>query len=354
MQGILEMQRAAKAALAAFEQRGSSVEYARRDAVDEAAGILTQDPSQSLCLFGIKNTSQIDRDVSVRLQELPGFIFHTVDRMAPGGRAIDPNLINPLTGRMMTGSSSASCVNILLGINDLAVGTDGGGSLLAPALATGLYSIMAKGLGLKGRRQRVSTDAIPFVPGLGVISHTFALGARAAAYLADVEPGLPQVLKIVVVRPREERLASVLSQTAGILASRAELEYYDNPRCPDRPAQIEFLHSLFARFQLVLSFEGPIDLYGYGDSVMGVWGAAGRAIQDSGGKDLLKVANMVDATAVGIPAAELGSGVLILAPPGKTAGSAAIALGTVLAEGLPLPKLFRDYFGQVQAGPGYI
>ena len=44
----------------------------------------------------------------------------------------------------MTGSSSGSCINILLGINDFALGTDGGGSVLGPAMSTGLYSIMAK------------------------------------------------------------------------------------------------------------------------------------------------------------------------------------------------------------------
>ena len=276
--------------------------------------------------------------------------------MAAGGRAIDPNLVNPLTGRVMTGSSSGSCVNILLGINDLAVGTDGGGSVLAPALATGLYSIMAKGLGLKGASSRVSTDSIEFVPGLGVISHSYYLCCQALNHLTGLEKKPLSQPKIVVVRPGEEGMAAVMSSVMAELADKADVELVDCPLEPGRPAAIAFLESVFSRTQLVVSFEGPIDLLGYGDSVLGGFGQRGNELQDRGGKSLLKVANMVDATAVAIPAPQLSCGVMVMAPSGKYNGGAAIELGSWLVPALPLPKLFYDYFpgGWSRSGGGYI
>jgi len=347
------MQRVAKAALQAAAATGKSVEYARQGAVDEAFTILSHNPEQVLHLFGIKDTDQIPRAVAEGLQELPGFIFHTVDKMASGGRALDPNLVNPLTGRVMTGSSSASCINILLGINDLAVGTDGGGSVLAPAFSTGLYSIMAKGLGLKGHRSRVSTDSIPFFPGLGIISHSYDLCLKAVSHLSGVESGVSSRPRLAMVQPRGPHLKEVLQVCMDVLSSQAEIEVLDNPACSDRPGMLDFLQREFARFSLLLSFEGPVDLMGYGDSVLGKWGSVGRELQTAGGKELMKVANMMDATAVGIPAGELSSGVLVMAPPGKDSGQTALAVGALLAEALPQPQLFQDYFFQAWSRPGW-
>ena len=47
----------------------------------------------------------------------------TVDKMAHLGRSIDTDLINPLTYRCMTDSSSGTAINILKGINDFGIGT---------------------------------------------------------------------------------------------------------------------------------------------------------------------------------------------------------------------------------------
>lgn len=354
MQGISEMHRVAKAALVAAQNVGGSVDYARRGSLDEAYAILTEDPQGHLRLFGVKNTDQISGDLVQKLKGLPGFIFHTVDTMAPGGRAVDPNLVNPLTGRMMTGSSSASCINILLGINDLALATDGGGSVLAPAIATGLYSIMAKGLGLKGSRFRISSDSIQFVPGIGLISHSYDLCTQAITHLTGVEVSAAPCPPLALIKPRDPQLYPVMEQVRSAL--KAEVSILENPSCQDRNSMIAFLETEFKRSPLILSFEGPVDLEGYGDSVLGVWGNLGQAVQAKGGKDLLKVANMVDATAVGVPAQELACGVLILAAPGRETGSAALALGAVLAKSLPRPQLFEEYFirGWTRWGAGYI
>lgn len=48
---------------------------------------------------------------------------------------MDMQLANPLTGHSMTGSSSGTALNVFYRINDIGIGSDGGGSVLAPAAA---------------------------------------------------------------------------------------------------------------------------------------------------------------------------------------------------------------------------
>lgn len=82
----------------------------------------------------------------------------------------------------MTGSTSGGAVNILKGAIDLCLGTDGGGSVLAPALATNLPAFMGNGIGLRGGQGR-STDGIPFMAGLGVIGCTLDMVLEATELL---------------------------------------------------------------------------------------------------------------------------------------------------------------------------
>ncbi len=49
----------------------------------------------------------------------------------------------------MTGSSSGTAVNVFLGINDVGIGTDGGGSVLAPAAALNLVGYIHPEVGKK-------------------------------------------------------------------------------------------------------------------------------------------------------------------------------------------------------------
>ncbi|HCD44139.1 MAG TPA: hypothetical protein DEQ64_10455, partial [Lachnoclostridium sp.] len=64
---------------------------------------------------GIKDTPVIPEKLKERLNE-SGFLFHTADKMALGGRAVDLQLINPITGKWMTGSSSGTALNVFYGI----------------------------------------------------------------------------------------------------------------------------------------------------------------------------------------------------------------------------------------------
>ncbi|AOT70360.1 amidase family protein [Geosporobacter ferrireducens] len=353
---LLQMKKLNKAMLKAKDMENKSVVYFRKEVLEEAVVTLTEDPMASLVLFGVKNTVQIGPALVQRLKGIKGFLFHTVDKMSERGRAIDVDLINPLTGRVMTGSSSGSCVNILRGINDIAIGTDGGGSVLAPAMSTGLFSIMGKGLGLKGSHPRISTDNINFIPGIGVISHDYDLCKKAIGALSNMkEIGCSDIQnrKARVAVPKEgsvrlpngkdmrRQLDKVVNEISGFV----EIVEKDFKHIEDRHLAISTCEELFNEdIDMIITLEGPIDVYGTGDSVLGLFGQTGRDIQNNSGKYLLKVANMIDGTAITIPSDELGMGILIVGKKGVESGKLAIALGDRIRTLFPKPDLFERYF----------
>ncbi len=365
---LLQMRKLSKAMLKAKDMENKSVVYFRKEVLEEAVSTLTEDPTASLVLFGVKNTAQIDPEFVKRLKSIKGFLFHTVDKMSERGRAIDVDLVNPLTGRVMTGSSSGSCVNILSGINDIAIGTDGGGSILAPAMSTGLFSIMGKGLGLEGGSLRTSTDNINFIPGIGVISHDYDLCKKAIGTLGnikDIDCSKLQDKKIRVVVPTEgsvqlpngKDMRRQLDKVVNEISGWVEIVEKDFKNIEDRHHAISICEELFNEdIDIIITLEGPIDLYGVGDSVLGSLGQTGRDIQKNSGKYLLKVANMIDATAVTIPSDELGMGILIVGKKGIESGKLAIILGDRIRTLFPKPDLFVSYFieGYKQGNLGFL
>ncbi|MEG0550837.1 MAG: amidase family protein, partial [Vagococcus sp.] len=122
--------------------------------------------------MGVKEVKSISAKFIAELEE-QGYVYHTVDKASLSGRAIDLDLINPLTGNYMTGSSSGTALNVFLGINDLGIGTDGGGSVLAPAMSLNLFGFIHPDLGnenVENKEVKVSTDGIAFSPSVGLIS----------------------------------------------------------------------------------------------------------------------------------------------------------------------------------------
>lgn len=365
---LLQMKKLNKAMLKAKKMEGKSVVYLRKEVLEEAIITLEKKPNIPLSFFGVKNTGQIDMEIIRKLQKEDGFLFHTIDKMSERGRAIDIDLINPLTGRVMTGSSSGGCVNILRGINDIAIGTDGGGSVLAPAMSTGLFSIMAKGLGLKGKDKRISTDNINFTPGIGVISHDYNLCKRAIGCLCninkfDCNEFANRKLKIAIpkkgsiVLPNGKDMREILDKVISEINHLVKLEEKDFSGIGNRRNSISLCEDLFNNdIDIIITAEGPVDLYGRGDSVIGEWGNVGLDLQNNSGKYLLKSANIVDATAVTIPTEDLSMGILIVAKKGIDAGKSAIELGDIIRKLYLSHELFDRYFieGYIQKDIGLL
>nr|MBL0701745.1 hypothetical protein [Mycoplasmatales bacterium] len=129
----------AKATILAYKKINNSVLLVNDNAFDESC---KKTLDKTPCYYmGIKNTPLLKATAEVL--KAKNYILHTLDKKALGGRAIDIDLINPLTGRIMTGSSSGTAINVFLGINDIGIGSDGGGSVLAPALSLNLYGFIS-------------------------------------------------------------------------------------------------------------------------------------------------------------------------------------------------------------------
>ena len=240
--------------------------------------------------MGSKQTSMIPNSLINRMEE-KGFLRHTVDRMSYGGRAVDMQLRNPLTGYPMTGSSSGTALNVFYRINDLGIGSDGGGSVLAPAAALNLYGFISPMIEQEYLRQyeKVSTDNITFSPSLGLIGRNLDVIIKAATCALDMD------------------FSGAAADQMKIAMVPEKLDIYDK-----RETLIPFVKETVQRGTLLMSREGPVDLYGLGDTIFGHFSENTWEIQKKSGKGLMRVANMCGVSALVIPEEGLGCCTLLL------------------------------------------
>lgn len=257
------------------------------------------------CLYlGLKDTNAIDPEY-VRSLERAGIYLHTIDAASLGGRAVDPALINPLTMRPMTGSSSGSALNVLYHINDIALGTDGGGSVLAPAASVNLYGFISPSLNEKRMRTfaKTSTDGITFTPSLGFIARDLAVLKRALALTFSFK-----------------------SIEYEIVECPADLD-----RFGARRPLISWLRENVRPGVLLVSHEGPVDLMGTGDSISGSWDESTRLDQRASMKGLMRVANMAGLSALSVPSDRLACCTLLISSPDDEGFSAIMSEAEKLA-----------------------
>lgn len=290
-------------------------------------------------LFGIKNTKNISAEFLNELEKM-NYFPHTIDKMSDRGRAIDINLKNPLTGRNMTGSSSATAINVLYGINNIGIGTDGGGSVLAPALSLNLYSILYKGIGIKGKESKKSTDNIEFTPGVGIISQ----------YFEDIETITNGLLKSNKNKILSNRKANILilndigNEILDILnEEKISFEKRNINLSDKREELIKLGQNMLEEFDIVIYKEEKIDLEGFGDSIFGTMGDESSIIQNNSNKKLIKVLNMINVTAITLPINEVSSGIVIFAREGEEYISELLEIGRKI-DRERRTELFKKYF----------
>ena len=83
---------------------------------------------------------------------------------------------------------------------------------------------------------------------------------------------------------------------------------FDNSRSP----MIDFLRQNLPDCDVLVSYEKKIDVNGLGDSIFGHFDHETQAVQLKSGKFLIRVANMVGATALCIPDTALASGYVLM------------------------------------------
>lgn len=283
--------------------------------------------------IGVKDTKEIDNKLIKKLLR-NGYIWNTIDFSSDRGRAIDIRLLNPITSKVMTGSSSGTAINVLYGLNTVGIGTDGGGSVLGPAISLNLYSALLSGMGLKGKNEKKSTDEIVFTAGIGFITQNF------------VE--LEKVLKIFYEESEKKLKKLVLSDTLekeieDKLKNNYEITIWKDRSLFSREELMTELNNIFQKGDVFIYVEKNIEVEGIGDSVLGSLGDSGKGFQENSNKKFLKVFNMLDCTAITIPLKNIGSSIVIATPKGKNGLKYVLEIGKILDYEYR-PKLFQEYF----------
>lgn len=268
--------------------------------------------------FGIKDTCEISDEFIKKLLD-SGYSWNTIDNSTDRGRAVDLKLLNPITGKLMVGSSSGTAINVLYGLNTIGIGTDGGGSILGPAISLNLYSILLSGVGLKGKGEKKSTDSINFTPGIGIISQSFS--------------ELEYVSKLFLSQFQEK------IQEEEILT----MKDFDFENFQNREEMMDFLKKIFKAYKGFIYLEKDIEFQGLGDSVLGVMGEKANKVQYKANKGFLKVLNMLNYSAISIPTSDIGCGVVIVVPKGEQYLKSLIDIAKTFSQD-KRPNLYKEYF----------
>lgn len=292
------------------EYTGKSVVIQNLSIIDKITETLCEN-NEEIKLLGVKNTSDIDRKIIQKLTKSKKFYWHTIDKTADNGRAVDTNLTNPLTGRAMTGSSSGTAINVFLGINDLGIGTDGGGSVIYPALSLNLYSFAGSGTGLKSKKIKNSTDGLTFSAGIGFLARDLETIHTAVLILLDADIiSSYSDYKIAVTEDLKN-----YAVFENIKNKEFITDHFKNT--DDRTELMSIFQKVFEKYDILIIREELIDITFYGDSIMGNLGKKSKEYQFLSNKRAGKVINMMNLSAITVPSDELSSGFIIIAKTGK-------------------------------------
>ena len=253
--------------------------------------VKVMDANKDDYLVGIKNVSSIPNTLMHKLEPY-GFSLHTIDKKSQlAGRAVDTELINPITGRIMSGSSSGTAINVFSGINDLGIGNDGGGSVLAPAICVNILGFISK-LIEEDRPQNIktNTDNIAASNSIGFMSRN-----------RDI---LLKAIKISIGVDKADDYGIIYSDKEydGINSKVIDVMEAHMPR----KELTEYLENILKECDVFLIEEGPIDIYGFGDSLFGHFDETTKSIQEQANKGYVRVCNIASATALAIPDRKLG------------------------------------------------
>ena len=248
-------------------------------------------------LVGIKNVESIPNTIMKKLENY-NYMLHTLDKKSQlAGRAVDTELINPISGKYMSGSSSGTAINVFSGINHFGIGADGGGSVLAPAISLNIIGFISKLLPINNTQLKKNTDNIIATNSVGFMSKNIDIIYDAINIILGIKPSCDTDIKVV----SDKKYDNVTSQVIEImdpLTSREKLTKY--------------LSDILKDTDVFVITEGPIDLDGFGDSLFGHFDERTKEIQNKSNKGYVRVCNIANATALCIPQKELGVSILLM------------------------------------------
>lgn len=255
------------------------------------------DIQQDKILTGIKNISSIPHSLMDKLNQY-GFCLHTIDKKSQlAGRAIDTEMINPITGNYMSGSSSGTAVNVFAGINDLGIGNDGGGSVLAPAMCVNITGFISPLIEADRKQNyKANTDGMVTGNSLGFMVRDREILLKAIKCTLNIEPA--EKYGIVFSDKHYDGIDSQIIEVMDKHAPRVELTSY--------------LIDILKKCDIFMVTEGPVDIYGFGDSLFGHFDERTKEIQKQANKGYVRVCNPAQATALCLPQKGLGMSTLLI------------------------------------------
>lgn len=255
------------------------------------------EPDFNKHFVGIKNISSIPNTLMHKLEK-EGFTLHTIDKKSTlAGRAVDTDLYNPITGHYMSGSSSGTAINVFAGINDLGIGNDGGGSVLAPAMCLNITGFISKLIEEdRNMSLRPNTDGI--------------VAGNSIGFMVRDREILKKAIKVSIGVKANYNDSIVYSDKdyKGIKSNTIELKDANE----DRSILVPYLLDLLKECDVLMLSEGPVDLHGFGDSLFGHFDVRTKEIQRQAAKGYLRVCNIANATALCLPQKELGVATLLI------------------------------------------
>lgn len=293
--------------------------------------------------LGVKDTKAIPSSLIDKMS-VAGFLRHTTDFMTAGGRAVDIYLKNPLTTSFMSGSSAASALNVFYRINDCAIASDGGGSVLAPAASLNLYSFISPLIASDFVKQfvKTSTDGISFYPSIGFIASGLDIllkmfAAAYPAFSATLKNGIAETSVLLPSQSAKDIYKPSFNYVyEKLLSAKCKIETIETPDIfGERKPLISFLNETVRDGKILISIEGPIDQNGIGDGIYGCFDERTKEIQKKSGKGFLRVVNMAKLTAVGVPLKELGIAAFIICQNSETEIAKAFSAAKTLQTSLP-------------------
>ncbi len=288
-------------------------------------------------LTGIKNISSIPNTLMHKLEK-DGFVLHTIDKKSTlAGRAVDTDLYNPISGRYMSGSSSGTAINVFAGINDLGIGNDGGGSVLAPAMAVNIIGFISP-LIEKDREIKLkpNTEGKCFPSSIGFMVRDIDILYKAIKCSIDIE--------------KADTYGRVLSdrQYENIDSTIVDLLDDHTPRNELLP----FIKDILSKCDVLIKTEGPVDIEGFGDSLFGHFDDNTKKIQEKANKGYVRICNIAGATALCIPQKGLGMSTLLIceSKPEKIAKLLKLAHYVPIAKDELIERYFLDYSSYFNEG----
>ena len=275
------------------------------------------DANPSAYLVGIKNVASIPNTIMHKLEEY-GFSLHTIDKKSQlAGRAIDTEVINPISGRFMSGSSSGTAINVFAGINDLGIGTDGGGSVLAPAISLNIMGFISKLIARdRDEKLKPNTDGMVAGNSIGFMARDKKILYKAIEVTTGCKPATDYGLVYA-----DKEYEGIEAEVINLLDAHTE-----------RSKLTPFLKDILTKCDVLMIEEGPIDIEGFGDSLFGHFDERTKKMQEAANKGYVRACNIAEATALSLPSQGLGMATLLMCESTEAKVAKLLALGLKINE----------------------